>query len=338
MSRKRSANMLRRGVRSAGAPERRGPVMTPMSPSADARLLDVNYRPADEGVRRMTEQEWLISVDPARMLSWLVGSDWADTSHEWNCRVSDRKLRLFACACCRHVWHLLTDKLSREIVEAAERFADGKITEAAFENAWLAHDDAPPPRSPYASLAHWVAPMMGNSIETAVTEHLRRLAVVAGRDYRPQQAALLRDIVGNPFRRVTLCPSRIEDRPGGDRVHIFECPDPEEGYHAVGCPITPTVLALATAAYQERPGRTCEECDGSATNGRGDGYGGLEDCPACRGTGHVEDGTLCNDRLTVLADALEDAGCTDETILTHLRSDGPHVRGCWCVDLILGRE
>src|SRR5262249_23222750 len=39
----------------------------------------------------------------------------------------------------------------------------------------------------------------------------------------------------------------------------------------------------------------------------------------------------------ILADALEDAGCTDDAILTPLRSSSPHVRGCWALDLILGR-
>jgi hypothetical protein len=42
-------------------------------------------------------------------------------------------------------------------------------------------------------------------------------------------------------------------------------------------------------------------------------------------------------RLSILADALEDAGFTAEAILSHLRSPGPHVRGCWALDLILGR-
>ena len=42
--------------------------------------------------------------------------------------------------------------------------------------------------------------------------------------------------------------------------------------------------------------------------------------------------------LPVLADALQDAGCDDERILSHLRGSGPHVRGCWCLDLILGKE
>ncbi len=44
------------------------------------------------------------------------------------------------------------------------------------------------------------------------------------------------------------------------------------------------------------------------------------------------------DRLPILADALQDAGCENADILTHLRSDGPHVRGCWALDLVLGKE
>jgi hypothetical protein len=42
------------------------------------------------------------------------------------------------------------------------------------------------------------------------------------------------------------------------------------------------------------------------------------------------------DRLPVLADALEDAGCRNEHLLGHLRSPGPHVRGCWALDRLLG--
>jgi hypothetical protein len=68
---------------------------------------------------------------------------------------------------------------------------------------------------------------------------------------------------------------------------------------------TPAVLSLSEAAYEERT------------------------LPA---------GTLDPDRLAVLADALEDAGCTDEQILVHLREPSPHVRGCWVVDAILGKD
>jgi hypothetical protein len=44
------------------------------------------------------------------------------------------------------------------------------------------------------------------------------------------------------------------------------------------------------------------------------------------------------DRLPILADALMDAGCDDEQVIGHCRSEGPHVRGCWVVDLVLGKE
>jgi hypothetical protein len=44
------------------------------------------------------------------------------------------------------------------------------------------------------------------------------------------------------------------------------------------------------------------------------------------------------DHLPILADALEDAGCTDSDILSHLRGPGPHVRGCFVVDIILSKD
>jgi hypothetical protein len=62
--------------------------------------------------------------------------------------------------------------------------------------------------------------------------------------------------------------------------------------------LTPTVLALARGIYEER----------------------------------------AFDRLPVLADALLDAGCEAADVLAHCRGPGPHVRGCWVVDLLLGKE
>src|SRR5262249_13844848 len=44
------------------------------------------------------------------------------------------------------------------------------------------------------------------------------------------------------------------------------------------------------------------------------------------------------DQMPILADALEDAGCSDAETLAHLRGPGPHVRGCWVVDLLLSKE
>lgn len=61
-------------------------------------------------------------------------------------------------------------------------------------------------------------------------------------------------------------------------------------------------------------------------------------CGSCHGVGHVADGALDPTNLSVLADALEDAGCDCGELLGHLRSPGPHVRGCWAVDLLLQKQ
>ena len=52
--------------------------------------------------------------------------------------------------------------------------------------------------------------------------------------------------------------------------------------------------------------------------------------------------TIYNDRafdkLPELADALQEAGCDHQDLLSHCRGPGPHVKGCWVVDLLLGKE
>ena len=53
---------------------------------------------------------------------------------------------------------------------------------------------------------------------------------------------------------------------------------------------------------------------------------------------HLPSGELDPARLAVLADALEEAGCTDPDLLDHLRGPGPHYRGCWVIDLLLGKQ
>jgi hypothetical protein len=68
--------------------------------------------------------------------------------------------------------------------------------------------------------------------------------------------------------------------------------------------LAPTVTELAWAAYDERPSF---------------------------------EGTFDPTRLAILADALEDAGCAD-ALISHLRSAGPHVRGCWALDVVLGKS
>jgi hypothetical protein len=112
---------------------------------------------------------------------------------------------------------------------------------------------------------------------------------------------LLRDIIGNPWRLVPFqaLSGRIYPRDA-----VFPLDDADMG--PVVRPVewlTPLVLGLARAAYDERP----------------------------------DDGTLDPDRLAILADVLEEAGCTEETILRHLRGPGPHICGCWALDLLLSK-
>jgi hypothetical protein len=57
-------------------------------------------------------------------------------------RVSDRKLRLFACACCRSIWDLMTDERSRNAVEEIERLADGTSSVEEILVARISASDA----------------------------------------------------------------------------------------------------------------------------------------------------------------------------------------------------
>src|ERR1700678_1005184 len=78
----------------------------------------------------MTEQEWLVCRDPVKMLDYLAE------------KTSDRKMRLFACACCRRIWHLLPDVRSKEAIIVAERYADGETSDEQLCDAAYAAQSA----------------------------------------------------------------------------------------------------------------------------------------------------------------------------------------------------
>src|SRR5262249_52783946 len=81
------------------------------------------------------EADWLTSDDPG-LLAQCLDRLWQGNSPPLvHPRVSNRKLRLLACACCRVIWQLLTDQRSRDAVEVAERFAEGLATQEELARA-----------------------------------------------------------------------------------------------------------------------------------------------------------------------------------------------------------
>ena len=249
----------------------------------------------------MTETEWLASTDPQPMLEYLRG------------KVSDRKLRLFACACARQSRHLLDDQRSRTAVEVTEKYADGLATKEelvaarnaarnATENtAWdTAWDTAWYTAWYTAWSASWAAARDAAraAARAAARDAARDAARAAARDAaRAKQANLLRDIFGNPFRQVQLVV-----------CHCGACVQPRRQHHNGPCArrrmLTPTVRQLTQAAYDHRQ----------------------------------PDGSLDPVSLAAVADSLEEAGCDRQEVLVHLRSPGPYYRGMWSLDMVLGKE
>jgi hypothetical protein len=243
----------------------------------------------------VTEQDWLACTTPRPMLEVLRG------------RGSDRKLRLFAVACCRRIWPHLTDEKCRKAVEVAERYADGQAISEELSDPWPLHFPAPMPSVPAEWANAKAEASAGDAARLAAARDTKKMGLVyftwevaryaagagawkiAGAaknathaaswasawnqteaDEYDEQVLLLRDILGNPFRPAALRPSWLK----------------------------PDTISLGGHIYDER----------------------------------------AFDRLPLLAVALEDAGCHNADVLTHCRQPGPHVRGCWVVDLVLGKK
>lgn len=211
----------------------------------------------------MTETGWLEGDDPGAMLEFLRG------------RASDRKLRLLSVAC----WRLLDGEHGREALEVAERYADGVGTKAALKRArqgvrairhGLPADGA---AADGAWGAYWLAEVatsenafakLGDEFQRLSALGLLKLKVTEPDPLR----AMILEILGNPFRPVSLGPRRLEDGP----------------------------VSLARSIYEGR----------------------------------------AFDRLPELAEALR-PGVETAAVVAHVVDSVTHVRGCWALDLILGR-
>jgi hypothetical protein len=242
----------------------------------------------------MTETEWLACDTFKELFRHLETTE----------LLTQRRLRLFAVAYCQRVTLRLGDPVLENALKVAEQFADGLATgaelaavhDAACEiedeiddefkllddtealrfGAWAVReatspDDPDNHNGTLDMIDHTVAALAYASPSYPKGDHEAKVAFFQQVGVAEQRSlvALVRDIFGNPFRRVAF--------------------PPEWGAE--------TVLALARAIYESR--------DFSV--------------------------------LPILADALEDAGCDSADILSHCRGPGPHVRGCWVVDLVLAK-
>jgi hypothetical protein len=242
----------------------------------------------------MTEADWFASSDPDAMLDFLQPN------------VTDRKTRLFACACCRNHWNWLVCNSSRRVVEEVERYADGsadhtKLADAKKEarralrripDSHLYAAEAAASLASGRRIAHAcrkVAALMRkqrglwtpvpNAYRGRILEVSEHHAAKAAWDDAceamekkegKQQTILLREILGNPFRHVALNPACF----------------------------APSVVSLAYRIYQMQS----------------------------------------FDRLPELAVLLRHAGCAELELLAHCRESRDHVLGCWGLDLLLGKR
>jgi hypothetical protein len=222
----------------------------------------------------VTESEWLSCTDPDAMLTYLGRpTRWPRRLFQARRQVvSSRKLRLFACACCRRNVPKDGRFWFHQAVGLAERVAEGVATPDQRRLARRVVDYAywwPPLKYLLADPTDWDAYDMNWQHWDDDARRWQQGGMAT--------SPLLHDIVGNPFRPVTIDPAWL----------------------------TGTVKQLALAAYEER---------------------------------ELPSGHLDRQRLAVLADALEEAGCQDAELLEHLRSKKVHVRGCWALDLLLNKE
>lgn len=166
----------------------------------------------------MTEDRWLSSSDPTGMLAHLRPRGEYQPPDE----ITGRRLRLFACACCRRVWHLIYPTPWHQLVELCEHYADRLVPYSDIERqrpaASEARDDGTFAVVAAMSIDQFMfkqADDCAGYCDQAVATNLASPAPTGeyvedweanrGRE-EPAQASLLRDIFGNPFRPVVFDP------------------------------------------------------------------------------------------------------------------------------------
>ncbi len=248
----------------------------------------------------MSEWDWITGTNPRVLLSFLRG------------RISERKRRLFACACCRLVRHLLIDERSWEAVLLAERYADGLATVAELSEA--------------ADVA--------NQIHLDMDDRVRRLAAEAAfrctvdypeelwqLDHAWSDAALATE--GYEIERTSNLSSEDTARMLDSWAEAWGGSGEPVGWTDVNSEAEMATILRDIFGNPFRP---------------------VTFNPAWRSSdvvalarGIYDDRAF--DRMPILADALQDAGSDNDDVLNHCRdTNQPHARGCWVVDLILDKS
>jgi hypothetical protein len=293
----------------------------------------------------MTEAEWDDCTSPQKMLAFLGD------------KASPRKRRLCAAACCRRIWHFLPCERRREAVRCAERCADGLVSEQERGDAERQALDAFVPLGTAAdalSCGTWNALDLlpdheRDRYEDAYQEAYRESLHACGDASEAWEAstaalAAYHALAGEEVGQFALCHAAKAVAHGchGPRAELA---DPPDTLYARQHPWDS--LPLGEAYVAPDPTEAARQCDLIADL-FGNPFRPVRLAPAWVGPWvlslaraayderQLPSGELDLARLSVLADALEEAGCSDGGLLSHLRSPGPHVRGCFAVDLCLG--
>jgi hypothetical protein len=192
-----------------------------------------------------------------------------------------------------------------------ERFAEGQATPRELtetgNDAWLAVETLQPTAMELASPGFALGATMSNVFPLAARAAADLTSADAAEAAIAVQASVERASMEWAGKGPTI--AEVAAMTGAAiRANLLRDifgPLPFRALSSDDSPRTPTVLNLAQAIDEERDAR----------NGR-----------------------LDASRLAVLADALEEAGCTNAEMLNHCRDKSPHVRGCWVLDLLLERS
>jgi hypothetical protein len=249
----------------------------------------------------MTEAEWLKCAD-SQALAVFLYYRFRDQEFRFT-QHKGRKLSLLACACLRRIWHLLTDERCRQAVEITERTAEGKAWDDACQAAYFAALDGWGAMAQEADERDYATPLLC----AMPAAGLAAWHAIDGDMQCVGNAASARAcfIIGKTRNGPKWETARQNEMQVQRQIISCIFGNPFRPVAVDSAWLTPTVVSSAQAAYDSRV------------------------LPA---------GTLIPDRLSVLADVLKKAGCSNSTMLGHLREPGPHVRGCWVVDLLLGKK